>query len=144
MGNWSALINFVSALVCLFLMQKLTADCGFATKVARVKLVHRLSFALLAAALLYNARVTLEDDSVPRLVDFLVQAASLGVIAFSAWRHHIGTLAQAQRAPVTGGSLASVQAQGFRAAAAPAPGGRGACDIKLVTSDRHPHVEKTQ
>lgn len=90
-----AIVNTIGAFACLFLMQALTGDCGLKTKVQRIKLLHRLSFVALAAALIYNAGVTIDDDSAPRLVDFLVQIASLPVITFSAWRHHIGNREQA-------------------------------------------------
>lgn len=92
-----AIVNAIGAFACLFLMQALTGDYGLKTKVQRIKLLHRVSFVGLAAALIYNAGVTIDDDSAPRLVDFLGQLASLPVIALSAWRHHIGAREQAVR-----------------------------------------------
>jgi hypothetical protein len=89
--DWlSALVNFLSALACLFLMQKFTADCGLSTAMGRIKLIHRFAFVALAASLMYDAAISIADESAPRLVDFLVQVASFAVIALSAWRHHVG------------------------------------------------------
>lgn len=134
-----ALVNGMAALVCLFLMQALTGDCGFKSKLARIRLLHRLSFAGLAAALFYNAGVTIDDDTAPRLVDFLVQLAALPVISFSAWRHHVGTVASR---PVLG--------MGRRLAPVPNPNprvfatARAPCDIKRPATERGQPAEKIQ
>lgn len=136
-----ALVNTIAAFVCLFLMQALTGDCGFRTKMARIKLLHRLSFIGLAAALFYNAGVTIDDDTAPRLVDFLVQALSLPVIAFSAWRHHIGAAANK---PVFGMGKAlrpvpnPVPQDSFPAAGV----GRASCDIQWPAAERGQQSEK--
>lgn len=130
-----ALVNTIGAFACIFLMQALTGECGLKTKVARIKLLHRLSFVGLAAALIYNAGVTIDDDSAPRLVDFLVQLASLPVISFSAWRHHVGAAIQVSKAKQE--LKESIVSANLAASQAP-------CNIQWPARERSQQAEKIQ
>lgn len=89
LGTLSALVNGAAALGCIWTMQSVTAEAGFATPTKAVKFLHRVTYGLLAIFLFGNAAVTLDDDSDPRWIDFAVQCCFLGVVAVSVVRHRM-------------------------------------------------------
>lgn len=89
LGTLSALVNAVAALGCIWTMQSVTAEAGFATPSRVVKLMHRVAYGLLAFLLFANASETLNDDSDPRVIDFVVQCSFLSVIIVSVVRHRM-------------------------------------------------------
>lgn len=89
MGTLSALVNAVAALGCIWTMQSVTAEAGFATPSRIVKLMHRVTYGLLAFMLFANASETLNDDSDPRGIDFVVQCCFLCVVVVSVVRHRM-------------------------------------------------------
>lgn len=89
LGTLSAIVNGVAALGCIWTMQSVTAEAGFATPNRIVKLLHRVAYGLLALILFANASETLNDGDDPRLIDFIVQCSFLSVIAVSVVRHRM-------------------------------------------------------
>lgn len=87
MGTVSATVNMLSGLFCIATMQVVTRDWTFKTLIGRVKLAHRVTWAFLAMMLFYSAGYTIENDTDPRMVDFLTQMAFFIAIAFSSLRH---------------------------------------------------------
>lgn len=88
-GTLSAFVNAVSALGCIWTMQSVTAEAGFATPTRIVKLLHRVAYGLLAFLLFANASETLNDGDEPRPIDLAVQCCFLVVIAVSVVRHRM-------------------------------------------------------
>ena len=62
-----------------------------------IRSLHRISLGLLSAALFINAGLIYENESNPRVFDFLVQLALLISIAFSGIRHRLVVHAQKQK-----------------------------------------------
>jgi hypothetical protein len=89
LGTLSALVNAAAALGCIWVMQSVTAEAGFANPSRLVKLFHRVSYGLLSLVLFANAAVTLDDDSDPRWIDFIVQCCFLFVALVSVLRHRM-------------------------------------------------------
>jgi hypothetical protein len=89
LGTLSALVNAVAALGCIWTMQSVTAEAGFATPSRIVKLMHRVAYGLLAFILFANASETLNDGDDPRPIDFAAQCCFLLVIAVSVVRHRM-------------------------------------------------------
>lgn len=89
LGTLSALVNGVAALGCIWTMQSVTAEAGFATPTRAVMLLHRAAYGLLSLGLFANASDTLSSDTDPRAIDFMVQCLFLSVMAVSVARHRM-------------------------------------------------------
>lgn len=87
LGGISAILNVVSALSIVTVMQAVTRDYSLYTELGMVKFCHRLAFGTLAGALGWNAYRTIETDANPRMEDVLVQLALIAVVGVSFIRH---------------------------------------------------------
>lgn len=83
----SAIVNFVSGLLVLWMMQRVTSGAGFYSYLGIVKLGHRLVLAVLAVALVANAGFTTDSQTAPRFIDLVTQFLFLLVLVISAVRH---------------------------------------------------------
>lgn len=94
LGSIYALFNFTASFGALWLMQRVTADAGWCSQLALVKLGHRASLTVVAIVMFASAAYTVETNTSPRPVDFAVEAILVMVLCLSAVRH---TLAVKQR-----------------------------------------------
>jgi hypothetical protein len=92
LGAISAVINALAALAVLYIMQAVTADAGFGSMPALIKLMHRLTLAALSLALAFNAVQTILSETDPRGIDLAVQAMMFVAVLVSAFRHALPPL----------------------------------------------------
>lgn len=87
LGDISVIVNSLSLLGVLFVMQRITNDFSTYSTLGWVKMAHRGAFILLAMALAYNIYRTVDGENNPRFVDLLVQIGLMLTVAVSFVRH---------------------------------------------------------
>lgn len=82
-----AVFALTSAFGALWMMQRTTADAGFRGRLPLIKLLHRFCSGVASIVMFTAAASTLYYGTSPRVSDFLVQIALIGVLFVSALRH---------------------------------------------------------
>lgn len=88
-GTVAACMNILLAVVAVWMMQCVARDVSTKTILGRIKLSHRIAFAVVGLALASNGGASLIEETAPRVVDFATELSLLLVLLISARRHNM-------------------------------------------------------